>query len=362
MAANALNNSKHGGRGRSWLIAAVVLAVILLAAFMSLGRRDIAITAARARRGEIRSTITTNGKIEAINGFEAHAPGATTVQRILVTPGERVKAGQLLLQLDDAEARAQAAKAQAQLSAAQADISAVRNGGTRDEVLTTESQVAKAAAQVKVAERNLQALRRLQGQGAASMGEVQNAESRLQSAQTDLVLAQKRETSRYSAPEVQRAEALAGQAKAALDAAHVLLAHSEVRAPRAGTVYSLPLRRGQFVNAGDLLVQVAELVVFATVVVFGLTWPARWISRRLGANEEARFVVLLMVVCLAATLAEAINLEGIIGAFLAGLAVNRAVEGTDARHRLNFVGRAFFIPAFFVVTGYLVDLNVLAHT
>ena len=111
-----------------------------------------------------------------------------------------------------------------------------------------------------------------------------------------------------------------------------------------------------------LLVQVAELVVFATVVVFGLTWPARWISRRLGANEEARFVVLLMVVCLAATLAEAINLEGIIGAFLAGLAVNRAVEGTDARHRLNFVGRAFFIPAFFVVTGYLVDLNVLAHT
>jgi len=259
MAANVLNNSKRGKRGRSWLIAALVLAVILLAAFMSLGRRDITVSAARARRAEIRSTITTNGKIEGINGFEAHAPAATTVLRILVTTGERVKAGQLLLQLDNADALAQAAKAQAQLRAAEADVSAVRSGGTREEVLTTESQAAKAEAQVKVAERNLQALRRLQGQGAASAGEVQTAENRLQSAQADLSLARKRGTSRYSPPEVERAEAQASQAKAALEAARNLLAHSGIRAARAGTVYSLPLRQGQFVNAGDLLVQVADL-------------------------------------------------------------------------------------------------------
>jgi Kef-type K+ transport system membrane component KefB len=111
-----------------------------------------------------------------------------------------------------------------------------------------------------------------------------------------------------------------------------------------------------------LVIQVIELIVFAGIVVFGLTVPARWISRRLGENEEARFIVLLLVVCVAATLAEMINLEGIIGAFLAGLAVNRAVVGTAARHRLNFVGRAFFIPAFFIVTGYLVDLDVLSRT
>ncbi len=113
----------------------------------------------------------------------------------------------------------------------------------------------------------------------------------------------------------------------------------------------------------SLAIQVGELIVFAAIVVFGLTVPARWLARRLGDNEEARFAVLLVVVCLAATLAELINLEGIIGAFLAGLAVNRAVEhGTEARHRLEFVGRALFIPAFFVVTGFLVDLGVLART
>ncbi|CAH0305427.1 cation:proton antiporter [Roseomonas sp. CECT 9278] len=108
--------------------------------------------------------------------------------------------------------------------------------------------------------------------------------------------------------------------------------------------------------------QVAELVAFAALMVFVLPIPARAIERRLGSNEEARFIVLLMVVCIAATLAEAIDLEGIIGAFLAGLAVNRATVGTEARHRLEFVGRALFIPAFFVVTGYLVDLVVLGRT
>jgi HlyD family secretion protein len=259
MAANALLNSKPGKRGHWWLIAVVVLAIIIFAAFMSLGRHEVPVRATRARKAEIRSTISTNGKIEGINGFEAHAPAATTVKQILVTTGQQVKAGQLLVQLDDADARAQAAKAQAQLRAAEADLNAVRSGGTRDEVLTTESQLAKAEGQVKVAERNLQALRRLQSQGAASAGEIQNAEGRLQSAQADLELARKRETSRFSRPEIQRTEAQAAQARAALEAARNLLAHSEIRAPRAGTVYYLPLREGQFVSAGDMLVQVADL-------------------------------------------------------------------------------------------------------
>jgi Kef-type K+ transport system membrane component KefB len=112
----------------------------------------------------------------------------------------------------------------------------------------------------------------------------------------------------------------------------------------------------------SLVLQICELAAFTVFVVFGLTIPARWLDRRLGDNEEARFAVLLVVVCIAATLAEAIELEGIIGAFLAGLAVNRTVHGTEARHRLEFVGRAFFIPAFFVVTGFLVDLEVLGRT
>ena len=70
-------------------------------------------------RGPIRSLISTNGKIEPIQNFEAHSPVATTVKRLFVKEGDHVRKGQLLLQLDDADLRSQAARAQAQMKAAQ---------------------------------------------------------------------------------------------------------------------------------------------------------------------------------------------------------------------------------------------------
>jgi HlyD family secretion protein len=183
------------------------------------------------------------------------------VRRVLVHEGDHVKSGDLLVQLDDADARAQAAKAQAQLRAAEADLHAVRSGGTREEVLTGESQLAKAQAEVQTAQRNLAALERLQQRGAASAGEVEAAQTRLTSAQADLKLAQQKQSSRYSNPEVERVQAQSSEARASLAAAEALLRHSDVRAPHDGVVYSLPVRPGQFVNTGDLLAQVADLTV-----------------------------------------------------------------------------------------------------
>lgn len=119
-------------------------------------------------RGPIRSVVSTNGKIEPIQNFEAHAPIATTVKRLYVKEGDHVHKGQLLLQLDDADIRSQAARAQAQVKAAQANQVALKTGGTQEEVLTTGAQLIKARSDRDVAQRNLDALRRLQQQGAAS--------------------------------------------------------------------------------------------------------------------------------------------------------------------------------------------------
>src|SRR5438270_1094766 len=132
----------------------------------------IPVRAAGVVRGRIRSLISTNGKIEPIQNFEAHSPVATTIKRILVKEGQQVKRGQLLLQLDDAEARTSAAKAIAELKGAQAEIHAVKNGGTHEEVLTTDAELVKARADRDNAQRNLEALQRLQKNGAASLGEV----------------------------------------------------------------------------------------------------------------------------------------------------------------------------------------------
>jgi Kef-type K+ transport system membrane component KefB len=57
-----------------------------------------------------------------------------------------------------------------------------------------------------------------------------------------------------------------------------------------------------------------------------------------------------------------LHLEGILGAFLAGLAVNEAVRDTPAKEKIEFLGNNLFIPAFFIVTGFLVDLHVFAAT
>lgn len=235
-------------------------AVVLLGAFVSMRRGEVQIRAQQAVRGPIASTITTNGKIEPMDNFEAHAPAASTVKRVLVHEGDRVKAGQLLLQLDDAEARAKAAKALAQLKASQADLQAVGTGGTHEEVLTSRSELVKARAERDAAQRNLDAMNRLLQRGAASPAEVEAAQGRLRTAQAQVnLLEQKSSSGRYSRPEVAKVRAQEAEAKAEYQAAQDLLHNANVTAPRDGIVYSLPVKPGAFVSTGDLLAQVADL-------------------------------------------------------------------------------------------------------
>lgn len=206
-------------------------------------------------RGPIRSLISTNGKVEPIQNFEAHSPVPTTVKHLFVKEGDHVRQGQLLLQLEDADLRSQAARAQAQMKSAQADQSDLDTGGTREELLTLDSQLAKARNARDAAQRNLDALRRLQQQGAASAGEVKQAEDALQRAQADATLLEQKKKDRYSQPEVAKVQAQGTEAQAAYDAAEDALRKSSVRAPFDGIVYALPVKQGAYVQTGDLLLQ-----------------------------------------------------------------------------------------------------------
>ncbi|MBI3646048.1 MAG: efflux RND transporter periplasmic adaptor subunit [Acidobacteriales bacterium] len=238
---------------------AILAAVVILAAFVS--RRDdaVPVRTALVARGQIRSLISTNGKIEPVQNFEAHAPATTTVHRLLVKEGDFVRKGQLLVALDDADARAQAARAQTQLKAALAEVSAVERGGTQEEVLSLDAQMVKARTDRDAAQRNLDALKRLEQQGAAAAGEVRAAENALAQADAQLNLLKQKQTRRYSKPEVARVEAQRREAQAAYDAAQDILAKSNVRAPFDGIVYSLPVKQGGFVSSGDLVLQLADL-------------------------------------------------------------------------------------------------------
>ncbi len=211
------------------------------------------------QRGPIRSLVSTNGKVESIQGFESHAPIATTVKRLQVKEGDHVRKGQLLLELDDTDIRTQAARAQAQIKSAQADQAALKTGGTQEEVLTLNSQLIKARSARDGAQRSLDSLRRLQQDGSASPGEVRQAEDALQRAQADVSFLEQKQKERYSSPEVARIEAQASEAQAAYEGAEDALRKSSVRAPFDGIVYSVPVKQGAFVQAGDLLLQEADL-------------------------------------------------------------------------------------------------------
>lgn len=237
----------------------IIAGVIVLASFMS--RDDtVPVRTAKVQRTTIRSVISTNGKIEPVRNFEAHAPIGANVRRVLVKEGDHVEKGQLLVQLNDAEARDQAAKAQAQVKSSEADVAAIESGGSHEEVLTTQTQLVKARADRDAAQRNLEAVQRLQQKGAATPGEVKVAQSQLDTANADLkLLEQKQTAARYSKPEVARVDAQKTQAQTAYAAASDVLNQLNIRAPFAGIVYSLPLREGNYVNAGDLVLQEADL-------------------------------------------------------------------------------------------------------
>src|SRR5579884_617913 len=259
----AANSNRSPGLKRKHriglLLLGLAIVIVLVAALPSQRRGTIPVRVGKVERGDIQASISTNGKIEGLDNFEAHAPAPAIVKSVLVKEGDHVRAGQLLVQLDDAEPRAAAARAEAQLRAAEADLSAVQKGGTREELLTTQTQAQKAETELQAAKRNLEALQRLQKLGAAAPGEVEAAQTRLTAAQADYNLVRQKQQQRFSAQDISKSEAQVADARAAYAAAEDLMQHSEIRAPRAGEVYSVPVKSGAFVNSGDLLVQVADL-------------------------------------------------------------------------------------------------------
>jgi Kef-type K+ transport system membrane component KefB len=77
--------------------------------------------------------------------------------------------------------------------------------------------------------------------------------------------------------------------------------------------------------------------------------------KKVEHDEDAYFILMLAILAVAGLLAQSINLPEIVGAFLAGLAVNAAVKNKPAKEKLEFFGNSFFIPIFFAVTGFLID-------
>ena len=104
-----------------------------------------------------------------------------------------------------------------------------------------------------------------------------------------------------------------------------------------------------------LATQLIEIAIFVPLILVGLSRVGAYALSKMGSDEEGHFLLMLVIMAVAGALADLINLPGIVGAFLAGLAVNGAVQDNPARAKLDFFGKALFIPSFFIVTGLLID-------
>ncbi len=104
-----------------------------------------------------------------------------------------------------------------------------------------------------------------------------------------------------------------------------------------------------------------SFIIFSSVIMLLFPLIARWFFKRFDDNVS-QYIFVLVMVFLGAVLSEIAGIEGIIGAFLAGLALNRLIPRTSPlMNRIDFVGNAIFIPFFLLSVGMLIDHRAFFH-
>ena len=102
---------------------------------------------------------------------------------------------------------------------------------------------------------------------------------------------------------------------------------------------------------------IISISVFAVAVVLGIRTVGRHLWMRSITDENRVFLAVILSLFIASLGAELAGVEKIVGAFLAGLAVNSVLPEGKAKELVIFVGGALFIPIFFIDLGLLLDLN-----
>lgn len=115
------------------------------------------------------------------------------------------------------------------------------------------------------------------------------------------------------------------------------------------------IHAGDF-SAASLVMQLGTLAVYAAIVLFGFDKVGKEYFQRTGDEQSNQFLFILLAVFLASVGAQLLNIDKIVGAFLAGLAVNDVVGHSPVEEKIEFVGSTLFIPFFFVNMGLLLDI------
>jgi Kef-type K+ transport system membrane component KefB len=103
-----------------------------------------------------------------------------------------------------------------------------------------------------------------------------------------------------------------------------------------------------------------SLTIFSAIIFLLIPVIARWFFRKLESEKHSHYIFVLSIVFFSAFLAKVAGIEPIVGAFAAGLALNRLIPNSSAlMNRIEFIGNSLFIPFFLISVGMLVDVRVI---
>jgi len=246
---------------RLWIVVGSLLVLIALLVFIG-GRGSTArVAVADVVRENVSSVVSTNGKVEPILPRSFRASYPTFVERVYVVEGQQVKRGQLLFSLDDTEVQADLAQARADLSAQEEALSVAKAGGHASQLARAVADLQKAQASRDQLRRDNESLTKLVAEKAATPEELQQNRLQLTQAEADVQSFEKVKQTLD-----QQAQLDQGRVALLVEHARVTVRDLEERlesahgtAPFDGTLYSLPIRQGDFVKAGDLLAELADL-------------------------------------------------------------------------------------------------------
>jgi HlyD family secretion protein len=245
-----------------------ILLYLLLAGVLAYGGIELSgrkpapkISAVTPMRENLTSSISSNGKVEPIAPYVILARLDTFVERVLANEGQQVKKGQLLLELDVKDAAAQLAEARVRLLRAQEDLRNAKSGGKPEIAAQVSGDLAKAVADRDRLQKNHDALVRLVAEQAATRDELATNELALTKAQAEVTRLQavKQEFERGVKLDRERTALQVQQAQSEVDALEEKVRDGHITVPVSGTLYSLPVKTGDFVKLGAPLAKMADL-------------------------------------------------------------------------------------------------------